>query len=103
MYLIVYQTSNGLKARYLTTYTFYVPGDETPGGWKILSVGYYYDKKFIDKKTYSNNLEKNRKLHFKKIYFKEHFTSFINLFLKILLTIFLIREVIYKFFIYMLS
>lgn len=103
MYFIVYQTLNGLKGRYLTTHTFYTPGDITSGGWKVLSVGYYHDKKFIDKKSYSNYINMSRKRHYKKIKYKDNFTTYTNLVLKILLSVFLIKEVIYKFFIYMLK
>ena len=103
MYFIVYQTLNGLKARYLTTHVFLTPGDKTLGGWKVLSVGYYYGKKFIDKKTYFEIINRTKNRHLKYLKFKANFSTIFNILLKILLTLFLLREVIYKFFIYILS
>lgn len=103
MYLIVYQTQYDLKARFLTTHVFYNPGDYTPGGWKVLSVGYYFNKKFIDKKLYSDYLNRSRHRHLKRIYLKDLLSNDFNKLLKLLLFIFLLKELIYKFFIYMLS
>lgn len=103
MYLIVYQTPTCLKARYLTTRVFYNPGDYTNGGWKVLSVGYYFDKKFIDKDTYSEILNKCHKRHLIKIKTISQLNTCLNILLKVLLFIFLVKEIVYKFFIYILS
>ena len=100
IYLVVYKTNNGLKSRFVTTHVFLKPGEYTNGGWQLLSVGYYHGKKFIDKDTLYSHYKKidSRKNYFNTLFLKiKHYSNFL---LKILLFIFLVKEIIYKFFIY---
>ena len=103
MYLIVYNTSNGLKCRYLTTHIFLNPGDITPGGWLVLSVGYYHNKKFIGKDEFYQLLQKHSDFRFKTLKIKSSLNRYYNFVIKILLSIFLLKEIIYKFFIYIIK
>lgn len=102
-YLVVYNTNNGLKCRLVTTHVFLKPGEYTNGGWRLLTVGYYYGKKFIDKETLFNNYKRidNRKNFFKKIF--SSLTRYSEILLKILLFVFLVKELVYKFFINILK
>lgn len=103
MFLIVYKTSNGLKARYLSTHVFYSPGDYTSGGWRVLSVGILHGKKFIDLKELRLIHQKDDRLRFKKELFYSTFIKYFNILLKVGLFLFLVKELLYKFFIYIAS
>lgn len=103
MFLIVYKTSNGLKARYLSTHVFYSPGDYTSGGWQVLSVGILHGKKFIDLKELRLAHQKDDRLRLKKELFYSTFIKYFNILLKVGLFLFLVKELLYKFFIYIAS
>lgn len=103
MYLIVYKTSNGLKARYLTTHVYYSPGQYTSGGWQVLSIGILQGKKFIDIKELRLAHQKDDLQRLKKELFYSTFTKYFNILLKVGLFLFLVKELLYKFFIYIAS